>query len=252
MSAPPQPSPPSTPQQWPVLSTHERRVLGVLAEKQKTTPDSYPLSLNGLLTGCNQKSNRDPILNLSDVEVEDALAGAQKKGLAIKLTGTGRVEKWRHNLYESWKVDKVEMAVLIELLLRGPQTEGELRSRVSRMEPVDDLDALRNVLRPLKERRLIVYLTPEGRRGTTLTHGFHAPDDLERVRAAQPAEAFSPTPAAPPPSAGSRDETVTLLKTGLTAAQAEIVELRGEMAQLRATVTNLAEQVRQIKDGLGI
>jgi uncharacterized protein YceH (UPF0502 family) len=243
MSSPPQPTPPSTPLQWPVLSANERRVLGVLAEKQKTTPDSYPLSLNALITGCNQKSNRDPILNLSDIEVEDALTGAQKKGLAIKLTGSGRVEKWRHNLYEAWKADKVEMAVLIELLLRGPQTEGELRSRVSRMEPVDDLDALRNVLRPLKERRLIVYLTPEGRRGTMLTHGFHAADELERVRAAQPAEAFSPPPAAPPPPAA--DEAVTALKTGLTEARAEI-------AALRTTVAQLTEQVRQIKEALGL
>jgi uncharacterized protein YceH (UPF0502 family) len=250
MSSPPQPSPPTTPPSWPVLSLHERRVLGVLAEKQKTTPDSYPLSLNGLLTGCNQKSNRDPILNLSDVEVEEALAACQKKGLAIKLTGSGRVEKWRHNLYEAWKIDKVEMAVLIELLLRGAQTEGELRSRVSRMEPVDDLDALRNVLRPLKERRLIVYLTPEGRRGTTLTHGFHAPDELERVRAAQPVETFSPAPAtAPPPAAAppppAPDETVTALKAGLSEARAEIAELRAALAQL-------TEQVRQIKEGLGL
>jgi uncharacterized protein YceH (UPF0502 family) len=242
MSSPPQPQP--SPPQWPVLSLHERRVLGVLAEKQKTTPDSYPLSLNALITGCNQKSNRDPILNLSDVEVEEALAGCQKKGLAIKLTGSGRVEKWRHNLYEAWKIDKVEMAVLIELLLRGAQTEGELRSRVSRMEPVDDLDALRNVLRPLKERRLIVYLTPEGRRGTTLTHGFHAPDELERVRAAQPAETCSPpSPTAPAPPAA--DETVMALKAGL-------VEARAEIAELRAAVAQLTEQVRQIKEGLGM
>jgi uncharacterized protein YceH (UPF0502 family) len=243
MSSPPHPTSPSPPPQWPVLSPYERRVLGVLAEKQKTTPDSYPLSLNALITGCNQKSNRDPILNLSNVEVEEALAECQKKVLAIKLTGSGRVEKWRHNLYEAWKVDKVEMAVLIEVLLRGPQTEGELRTRVSRMEPVDDLDALRNVLRPLKERRLIVYLTPEGRRGTMLTHGFHAPDELERVRAAQPAEAASPPPAALPPRAA--DETVTMLKTGLTEARAEIAELRAAVAQL-------TEQVRQIKEGLGM
>src|SRR5215469_638718 len=121
MSAPPEP--------LPTLSLVERRVLGVLAEKQKTTPDSYPMTLNALVTGCNQKSNRDPVLNLSDDQVEDALVRAQQKGLAIRLTGSGRAEKWRHNLYDTWHVDKTEMAVLIELLLRGPQTEGELRGR---------------------------------------------------------------------------------------------------------------------------
>src|SRR5262249_14942459 len=126
---------------WPVLSFHERRVLGVLVEKAKTTPDIYPLSLNALVTGCNQKSNREPVLNLSDAEVEEALANCQKKGLVVKITG-GRVERWRHTLYESWHVDKVELAILAELLLRGPQTEGELRARASRMESIADLDAL--------------------------------------------------------------------------------------------------------------
>ena len=77
--------------------------------------------------------------------------------------------------------DKVELAVLGELLLRGPQTEGELRARTSRMEPIDDLDALRGVLRPLVERNLVVYLTPEDRRGAVLTHGFHDPEELKRL-----------------------------------------------------------------------
>src|SRR6516225_7304859 len=152
-----------TPAAWPVLSPLERRVLGVLVEKAKSTPDIYPLSLNSLVTGCNQKSNRDPILNVSDLEVEEALASVQKKGLAVKITG-GRVERWRHILYEAWHVEKVELAVLAELLLRGPQTEGELRARASRMEPIADLEALRAVLRPLTQRRLIIYLMPEGRR----------------------------------------------------------------------------------------
>ena len=93
-----------------------------------------------------------------------------------------RVERWRHHLYEAWSVNKVELAVLAELLLRGAQTEGELRVRASRMEPVEDLDALRLVLKPLQERNLIVFLGPEGRRGTLLTHGFHAPKELERLR----------------------------------------------------------------------
>src|SRR5713101_3282628 len=140
-----------TPAPWPVLSALERRLLGVLVEKAKTTPDIYPLSLNSLVTGCNQKSNRDPVMNLSDVQVEDALAGAQKKGLVVKITG-GRVERWRHVLYEAWRVEKVELAALAELLLRGPQTEGELRARASRMEPIADLDALRAVLKLLAER----------------------------------------------------------------------------------------------------
>ena len=236
----------AAPEPLPTLSLVERRVLGVLAEKQKTTPDTYPMSLNALVTGCNQKSNREPILNLSDDQVEEGLLAAQKKGLAIRLSGSGRVEKWRHNLYDTWHVDKVEMAVLVELLLRGPQTEGELRGRASRMEPIEDLDALRRVLKALAERSLVVYLTPEGRRGSVVTHGFHAPDELERLRAAQPAEVPPPAAAAPAPAARpTADEA-------LNAARAEIAELRGAVADLQAKLADLAGQVRQLKDGLGL
>jgi uncharacterized protein YceH (UPF0502 family) len=161
---------------WPALDPLERRVLGVLVEKQKTskTADTYPMTLNALTTGSNQKSNRDPVLNLSEEEVAEALARCQKKGLAIKITGS-RVDRWRHALYEVWRVDKVELAVLAELLLRGPQTEGELRTRASRMDDIDDLDVLRGVLKPLTRRNLVVYFTPEERRGAVLTHGFHEP-----------------------------------------------------------------------------
>src|SRR5258707_13654955 len=111
-SSPATPSPTLT---WPVLGPSERRVLGVLVEKAKTTPDAYPLSLNALVTGSNQKSNRDPLLNLSDVEVEEAMASLQNQLLVSRISG-GRVERWRHLLYEAWKPDKVELAILAELL----------------------------------------------------------------------------------------------------------------------------------------
>src|SRR5436190_12062239 len=94
--------------QWPVLSLVERRILGVIVEKAKTTPDVYPMSVNALVTGCNQKSNRDPVLNLSEDDVEETLAALQPKGLVTKITG-GRVVRWRHNLYERWGLEKVEL-----------------------------------------------------------------------------------------------------------------------------------------------
>ena len=235
---------------WPVLDMQERRVLGVLVEKAKTTPDTYPLSINALMTGCNQKSNREPILNLSEEQVDDTLVRCQKKGLTIKITG-GRVIRWRHNLYDVWHVDKVDLAVLSELLLRGPQTEGELRGRASRMEPIDDLDALRNVLRPLVERKLVVYLTAEERRGAVLSHGFHDPHELERLRsriAAEPvtvAVSESPRPA-PPVSASSHDDKrLTALESGLTSA-------REEIAALNQTIVGLQEELRQLKQSLGV
>src|SRR5262245_14267674 len=92
----------------PPLSPVQRRILGVLAEKQKTTPDAYPLSVNALVTGCNQKSNRDPVMNVTDDEVEEACESLKPLGLVMRIQGVGRVEKWRHNLYDAWGVNKVE------------------------------------------------------------------------------------------------------------------------------------------------
>src|SRR3954464_1523689 len=108
---------------WPVLDARERRVLGVLVEKSKTTPDSYPMSINGLVSGCNQKSNREPILNLDEDEIEEALERLLHRELVERAPSSGRVERWRHLLYVALGIDKVDMAVLAELLLRGPQTE---------------------------------------------------------------------------------------------------------------------------------
>jgi hypothetical protein len=245
---------------WPVLDLLERRALGVLVEKQKTskTADTYPMSLNALTTGCNQKSNRDPVLNLSEEEVEESLARCQKKGLVMKITGSGRVVRWRHNLYDAWHVDKLDLAILAELLLRGPQTEGELRTRASRMEPIDDLDALKQGLRPLVERKLVVYLTPEDRRGAVLTHGFHEPRELEGLpsRAAdQPVPAappvMAPQPAAPLPSTSRAEQALPALEAGLAEARAEIAALKQTVAELRGALSEVQGEVRSLKQALG-
>jgi uncharacterized protein YceH (UPF0502 family) len=208
--------------------------------------------MNSLVTGCNQKSNRDPVLDLSDLDVEEALVSCQKKGLAIKITG-GRVERWRHNLYETWQADKVELAILAELLLRGPQTEGELRGRASRMEPIADLDALRALLKPLIERHLVVYLSPEGRRGTMITHGFHAPEELNALRTRHRAEETE-TQSTPPSSAHrlaeptsaafqSSPEAAKALEARLTAAEMEIANLCKTVADLQTAVAKLTAPV---------
>jgi uncharacterized protein YceH (UPF0502 family) len=223
---------------WPTLSIFERRVLGVLVEKQKTT-DTYPLSLNAVVTGSNQKSNRDPLLDLSDEQVEAALTEAQKKGLVMRVI-SGRVDKWKHLLYEAWKVNSLELAVLAELLLRGPQTEGELRARASRMEEIADLDTLRQVLTPLKERRLVVYLGPEGRRGTMLTHGFHDLQELERIRTHQPAHVDDVSPAPQP------------FTTGELVTAAHLNELVTSLKSLEGQVKSLKASVRRIEQELGL
>jgi uncharacterized protein YceH (UPF0502 family) len=234
----------ATPEAWPILDRDERRVLGVLVEKAKTTPDAYPLSLNALVTGCNQKSNRDPVLAVSDVEAENALAALQKKGLVFRLQGSGRVERWRHVAYEAWNVDKVELAVLAELLLRGAQTEGELRGRASRMEPVDDLDRLRAVLARLAERRLVVYVTPRERRGTVLTHGFHSPQELEWLGTQHSGSAET-----------AREERTPHVDTPVVPTEwpttkDEIAALKSKIAELESRVADQERQLQELKASL--
>jgi len=247
---------------WPALSLIQRRVLGVLVEKAKTTPDAYPLSLNALVTASNQKSNREPLLNLTDEEVEEALVALQKHPLVSRISG-GRVERWRHLLYEAWKADKVELAVLGELLLRGPQTEGELRGRASRMEPIDDLDALRVILKRLTERNLVVYLTPEGRRGTVVTHGFHDPAELPHLRklhgaAAVSAESLAATPVGSVPNSTSEAAVTRLtpdnsntLQTKVEDLEAVVSDLRGQVDSLKIQLQKLDEEFQSMKQSLG-
>jgi uncharacterized protein YceH (UPF0502 family) len=163
------------------LDANERRVLGVLIEKAKTTPDQYPLSLNAVVTGCNQKSNRDPVMNLDEEAVSRALASLRECGAAAEVFGSGKLPRYRHLAYEWLGVGKEELGIMGELLLRGEQTEGDLRGRASRMDPSPDLDALRGHLDRLAERGLVIWLSPPGR-GRMLTHGLLPEEKLEKVR----------------------------------------------------------------------
>ncbi|MEM1303957.1 MAG: DUF480 domain-containing protein, partial [Planctomycetota bacterium] len=166
---------------WAAIDTAERRVLGVLVEKAKTTPDAYPLSLNALRTGCNQKSNRFPQMTLDDDRVEQAIDRLRGAGAVVIVQGDSRVERFRHRAYDWLGVDKTELAVMAELLLRGAQTVGELRGRAARMEPIPGMAELRPILASLVEKNLAMYLTPPGR-GAVVTHNLYLPQQLEKVR----------------------------------------------------------------------
>ncbi len=215
----------------------------MLVEKQKTTPDVYPMTLASLVTGCNQKSNRDPVTNYDADDVEEILQGLRHKGAVVLVEGSGRVQRWKHTLYD-WlelKNRPVEMAVLAELMLRGSQTEGELRTRASRMEPLPDLAALQTVLEYLTSRGLVVYLSPPGqRRGIVVTHGLYPPEELERERQKHSHNAvddeMEPATTRAAASPGWRDE----------------VEARkAEIASLRTTVQTLADELYALKTSLG-
>src|ERR1700760_356523 len=137
----------------PQLSNAEVRVLGSLIEKDVTTPDYYPMSLNALVNACNQKNNRDPVMNLDEPAVREALDGLQQQGLAGPASGAdSRVTKYEHRLQEIFNFSRGETAILCVLLLRGPQTPGELRGRTERMHRFEDLDAVQFSLQKLMQR----------------------------------------------------------------------------------------------------
>src|SRR5690606_15772805 len=126
------------------LTPEECRILGVLVEKAQTTPQQYPMTVNGLISGCNQKNNRDPITNYDEDIILDALDGLRAKSLTrqVDLSGS-RVPKYRHIAREALSVDTNQLVVLTELFLRGPQTMGELCGRASRMHPLESLDVVK-------------------------------------------------------------------------------------------------------------
>jgi len=134
------------------LTEIEARVLGALVEKEITTPEYYPLSLNALINACNQKSNREPAMHLGAEEVRQALRGLGEQLLARSAGGDSRVAKFEHRLGETYNFDRQETAILCELLLRGPQTPGELRSRAERMHPFEDLSEVQTALQRLLRR----------------------------------------------------------------------------------------------------
>ena len=172
------------------LTTTEIRVLGCLIEKEMTTPDYYPLTLNSLTTACNQKSNRDPVLYLDETDVVKALDKLRFKGLAMQATGEGsRVPKYQHSLAEKIFLEPEQLAILCELFVRGPQTLGELRTRCERMRHFDDLNAVEAVLVELMEHEppLVVKLPRQpGRKEQRYAQLFAGSPELPETAEAPP------------------------------------------------------------------
>jgi uncharacterized protein YceH (UPF0502 family) len=204
------------------LDANERRVLGVLIEKGKTTPDQYPLSLNALVNGCNQKSNRDPVMTLDEEQVMRAVRSLQTAGAVAEVFGSGKLPRYRHLAYEWLGVGKEELAIIGELLCRGEQTEGDLRGRASRMDEIPDLTSLRTHLDALAAKGLVVWLSPPGR-GRMLTHGLLPEEKLDKVRR-EVSAAIAAGPTAKPETTDSGE--VAALKQRIAELEAEVAELR--------------------------
>lgn len=179
------------------LTPIEQRVLGCLIEKRVTTPDVYPLSMNALRGACNQSTNRDPVMHVDDDEVRDACQGLYRHGLARLASGAGsRTIKYRHLAHEALKVDDAELALLAVLLLRGPQTVGELRTRTDRLHHFESLGTVTAVLDQLSRRDLVELLEREpGRKEPRYAHRLGA-----RGATPQAAPPASAAPGAVPPT----------------------------------------------------
>ena len=212
------------------LDDVEIRVLGCLMEKEASTPEYYPMTLNALVNACNQKSNREPVVAFDADTVEDALDRLREKGLASRITGQDmRVPKHAHRLSEAFNFGRREYAVMAELMLRGPQTGGELRSRTERMHHFDGLDEVENTLTRLMDWQpepLIMRLARQpGAREVRYAH----------LLAGQPAEQPAPPrePEAPPRRASAEVEELRVLQRAIESLQREVVDLKQQVAALR-------------------
>ena len=211
-----------------LLSEIETRVLGSLVEKELTTPEYYPLSLNALVNACNQKSNRDPVMNLDEESAREALRTLDKKGLAGAADNmASRVSKYEHRLQEAYNFTRHETAILAELLLRGPQTPGELRSRADRMHKFDDLGLVHSTLQRLMKRDppLVAVLprqpgTKEARYAHLLSGDVELPPEV-------------PAGEVEMISGASSSERIARLEDQVANLQTEIADLRQQFAAFR-------------------
>ncbi len=212
------------------LSALEARVIGCLIEKEITTPEYYPLTLNSLVAACNQKSNRDPVVNLSDSEVQDIVEGLITRHLiSDESSFNSRTSKYQHRFcnteFGDLKLSKQELAVICCLLLRGPQTPGELRTRTNRLCHFSDVKQTEAILEQLLERKLVVKLAREpGKRESRYQHLFSGDVELMEVTSAH-----QPTPALSQTRMDEIENEVALLRE-------ELHQLRQEMQVLRSMI----------------
>jgi hypothetical protein len=210
-----------------LLNEMECRVLGALIEKEITTPEYYPLSLNALVNACNQKSNRDPVMNLDEARVHEALHSLDGQSLVRSVSaGDSRVTKYEHRLQEVFNFYRHETAILCLLLLRGPQTPGELRGRAERMHHFDDLSAVQSSLQHLMKREPPLVKTLPRQPGTKEVRYVHLFSEVE----------CGESRAAPEP------------QVALASAEAErIAKLEEEISELRKELSELKQQYALFK-----
>ncbi len=212
----------SEPQDFPTLDSVEARILGCLVEKEATTPESYPLTANALQLACNQKNNREPVMELEAGEVGHALRALEQRGLLRSVHGA-RAQRYEHRFSQAYSITLKQQALLSVMLLRGPQTIAELLSRCERLQAFADADEARQTLERLMQRQLVIKLGRQsGQREDRYMHLLCGPVD-ESLLASLPASA-------PRAQAAGHDELearVQALETRLSELEAELQRLRG-------------------------
>jgi uncharacterized protein YceH (UPF0502 family) len=211
-----------------LLNEVECRVLGSLIEKEITTPEYYPLSLNALVNACNQKSNRDPVMTLDEAAVRQALHSLDGQSLVRSVSASdSRVTKYEHRLQEAFNFYRHEIAILCVLLLRGPQTPGELRTRAERMHPFDDLSGVQSSLQHLMKREPPLVKVLPRQPGTKEARYAHLlSGDVESFEP-------KPEPAASASTISVAGERIAQLGEEIASLHKEIADLRQQFAQFR-------------------
>jgi uncharacterized protein len=215
----------------PVLSLLETRVLGVLAEKERTVPDTYPMTLNGLVAGCNQKTSRDPLLNATETEVQATVDSLKGMSLVIESSG-GRVARYTHNIERVLQIPRQSTALLAVLMLRGSQTAGELRINCERLHKFEDISAVEGFLHELASRPAGALVAELPRQpGTRETRWMHV------LSGDAPSHAAGDDA----PSVAGHSETVS---TGeIAALKANVARLQGEVDELKTVVEKLCAEL---------
>lgn len=223
------------------LTPIEARVLGALIEKEITTPEYYPLSLNALANACNQKSNRDPVLHLEENHIRRALNHLESQSL-VRSVGDSRVTKFEHRLQETFNFYRPEIAIICELLLRGPQTPGELRTRASRMHPFEDLESVHSALQRLAKREPPMVTILPRQPGTKEARYAHQLGDRSPLEDAAAEAASVEASAHPRVEAAPGSPISRLAPSSLTQPSPSIASLTEEVAQLRQQIADLQSQ----------
>ena len=240
------------------LKARQRRVLGVLVEKAFTTPEYYPLTLKAVTTGCNQKSNRDPVVQYSEDEVFETLDQLRQMGLvAVVHTESGRTERFRHYFRKRFTLSEPQIAILTELLLRGRQQLGELRGRASRMVPIDTLEQLRDELAGLMQMKFVQSSGDLERRGIDVDHNLYTEQERpqhtlsggQRTERRDPPEPIRQPPSSPSPVPSGEAAT---LRAEVDRLRTSNDELRDSVSCLVSTVADLQQDLERLKRDLGV